>query len=307
MVTSRENLKGYFNTNDRPTESQFSELIDSLVHLDGDKATSVEVEAGTDDNKFVTPAGAKASVLKFAPVKKVNNIAPDSNGNVTINDVSGTASTITGAIAKTQVTGLVTDLNAKQATLVSGTNIKTINGNSVLGSGDLSIGFSRLIAIPSGSFTLANSSSVQTAFPSGCDEFTITADRTYLFRGKFLLSTGTTSHTTAIGWAVSGGLSVSSMEYVVRTFSSAVNTVVSTISSVQVSGIGSKVINVADTSATTTIEFEGVLRCKTSGGTLTPQLTFSAAPGGTNTMKVGSFIEFTEIGKWGIEGVGDVR
>lgn len=32
-----------------------------------------------------------------------------------------------------------TDLATKQATLVSATNIKTINGNSVLGSGDLAI------------------------------------------------------------------------------------------------------------------------------------------------------------------------
>lgn len=33
-----------------------------------------------------------------------------------------------------------TELNAKQNTLVSGTNIKTINGNSILGSGDIVIG-----------------------------------------------------------------------------------------------------------------------------------------------------------------------
>lgn len=33
-----------------------------------------------------------------------------------------------------------TELNAKQDTLVSGTNIKTINGNSILGSGDIVIG-----------------------------------------------------------------------------------------------------------------------------------------------------------------------
>ena len=33
----------------------------------------------------------------------------------------------------------VTQLNSKQDTLVSGTNIKTINGNSILGSGDLAI------------------------------------------------------------------------------------------------------------------------------------------------------------------------
>jgi hypothetical protein len=37
------------------------------------------------------------------------------------------------------ITGLETALNGKQATLVSSTNIKTINGNTLLGSGDLVI------------------------------------------------------------------------------------------------------------------------------------------------------------------------
>lgn len=45
---------------------------------------------------------------------------------------------ITGTLANQ--TDLQSALNAKQATLVSGTNIKTINGSSVLGSGDLVIG-----------------------------------------------------------------------------------------------------------------------------------------------------------------------
>ena len=37
-------------------------------------------------------------------------------------------------------TDLQTALNAKQATLVSGTNIKTVNGNSLVGSGNVTIG-----------------------------------------------------------------------------------------------------------------------------------------------------------------------
>lgn len=41
--------------------------------------------------------------------------------------------------AISDVTNLQTSLDAKQATLVSGTNIKTINGSSVLGSGDLTV------------------------------------------------------------------------------------------------------------------------------------------------------------------------
>lgn len=40
---------------------------------------------------------------------------------------------------QSDVTNLTTDLAAKQATLVSGTNIKTVNSTSLLGSGDISV------------------------------------------------------------------------------------------------------------------------------------------------------------------------
>jgi hypothetical protein len=43
------------------------------------------------------------------------------------------------ALSQSDITNLVSDLATKQATLVSGTNIKTINGSSILGSGDLVI------------------------------------------------------------------------------------------------------------------------------------------------------------------------
>lgn len=47
--------------------------------------------------------------------------------------------TNTHKINKTVVCNLQTDLNNKQNTLVSGTNIKTINGDTILGSGDLTV------------------------------------------------------------------------------------------------------------------------------------------------------------------------
>jgi hypothetical protein len=45
----------------------------------------------------------------------------------------------TGSQAQSTITNLISDLAAKQATLVSGTNIKTINGSTLLGSGDITI------------------------------------------------------------------------------------------------------------------------------------------------------------------------
>jgi len=58
-------------------------------------------------------------------------IAAASGGGATWGGITGTLSA---------QTDLQTALNAKQDTLVSGTNIKTVNGNSLVGSGDVSIG-----------------------------------------------------------------------------------------------------------------------------------------------------------------------
>lgn len=55
------------------------------------------------------------------------------------NTVSDGGPLAAGAPGIANVTGLQDALDAKQATLVSGNNIKTVNGVSVLGSGDLVI------------------------------------------------------------------------------------------------------------------------------------------------------------------------
>jgi hypothetical protein len=305
---NRTELKPYFETGKRPIQEEFENLIDSQLNILDDKASEAEAQNDQVDDKYLTPKTARQNVLAFAPVKKVNNIAPDSNGNISITNVSGTASTITGSIAKNQVTGLENDLNNKQDVLVSGTSIKTINGQPILGSGDVSIAGTapvNLIGILSSNFALSNSNIVQNSFPPACDEFTLTANKSYFFKGKYLIANGSTSHTTAISWLLTSGLNITSMEYVVKLFSSTLNGIATASSNVQVSGTASKVLNSASTAVTTTIEFEGVLRC-TTGGILTPQLTFSAAPGGTNQMKPGSFIELVEIGSNTVQTVGTV-
>jgi hypothetical protein len=50
-------LKTYFKKGDRPSEGQFADLIDSGLNAIEDKATQAEIEAGTNDEKFVTPLG----------------------------------------------------------------------------------------------------------------------------------------------------------------------------------------------------------------------------------------------------------
>ena len=92
-----------------------------------------------------------ASITTFPPVSGVNTAIAarrvkglEDAGFITADDLPEISeaewSGISGNIADQE--DLATALNAKQDTLVSGQNIKTINGQSVLGSGDLGSGLS---------------------------------------------------------------------------------------------------------------------------------------------------------------------
>ena len=68
----------------------------------------------------------------------VPNITPVSADRVLLSQTSTNGSIADSALSELPIsTATQSALNAKQATLVSTTNIKTINGASVLGSGDL--------------------------------------------------------------------------------------------------------------------------------------------------------------------------
>ena len=76
------------------------------------------------------------NLVSGVTIKTINENSVLGSGNLTIG-VSATWGGITGTLS-TQ-TDLQSALDAKQDDLISGTNIKTVNGNSLLGSGDISI------------------------------------------------------------------------------------------------------------------------------------------------------------------------
>lgn len=100
------------------------------------KENAIGVQAFTTDKKYnsislnVTEDFIFAA---FADAKKNNNlyIFPDGLSSDFVNTVS--------VPAKTGVMALTSDLDTKQDKLISGTNIKTINGESILGSGNITI------------------------------------------------------------------------------------------------------------------------------------------------------------------------
>jgi hypothetical protein len=117
-------------------------------------------------------------------------------GQQIINAASGGSpawGSITGTLSSQ--TDLQTALNAKQATLVSGTNIKTINGASVLGSGNLSINPRTLSSINGNNLIgLTNQISASVLIPAN----TLVTNNSIYVRNLLTKTTGSTASTARI-------------------------------------------------------------------------------------------------------------
>lgn len=108
----------------------------------GTKIATVTID-GTATDLYAPEGGSSVDPASAAPLMDGTAAAGTSTDyaradHVHPTDTSRAAASHTHAIA--DVTGLQTALDGKQPTLVSGTSIKTVNGESILGSGDLSVG-----------------------------------------------------------------------------------------------------------------------------------------------------------------------
>lgn len=147
-------------------------------------------------------------------------------------------------------------------------------------------------------FTLSAALGVQTAFPAAVDVVTLEANTSYAIKGRYFMTTGTTTtKTTGIAFLAGGGLTLQTggLALFVRGYNAVANTTVTATNATIITQLASVVVTPTATTAGVGIEFEGTIRIN-AGGTLTPQINFSANPGGTNLMKAGSFIEFIPIG-----------
>lgn len=104
----------------------------TTIHINS--AGQLEVIGGTGGGSGVSITGA-ASTIVSSNLTASRALISNSSGKVAVSSIT---STKLGYL--TDVTSNIqAQLNNKQATLVSGTNIKTINGTSILGSGNISI------------------------------------------------------------------------------------------------------------------------------------------------------------------------
>jgi len=152
-----------------------------------------------------------------------------------------------------------------------------------------------IISVLQSDFTLTAGTGVQTAFSSGQDVITLEGSTTYLFEGQFDLTTGTTAHTLAIAWLAGSGLTINLISYQTRGWSSVANTTATATNGTWITQLASTVITASSGTAGKHVFFKGIINVN-AGGTLTPQIKFSANPTGTNLMKAGSYFMFTPLG-----------
>jgi hypothetical protein len=125
-------------------DQKISQLA-TIVTVDNASDLFPIVDTSAAETKKITPSALKTALA-------LNNVDNTSDANKPVSTATQSA------------------LNAKQDTLVSGTNIKTVNGTSVLGSGNISI--SSAVAWGGVTGTLSNQTDLQTALDGKVDENT---------------------------------------------------------------------------------------------------------------------------------------
>ena len=134
------------NSADVPTNTQFNNLAGEVANK-ADK-TSVYTKAEADE-KFATNVGLNQTLSEYATNVELNHVKAELATKADTSSLNDYAlkSELTGLATKEELAdyqpigdyATTTQLNSKQDTLVSGQNIKTINGQSVIGEGNIDI------------------------------------------------------------------------------------------------------------------------------------------------------------------------
>lgn len=153
-----------------------------------------------------------------------------------------------------------------------------------------------LSLVTAANIALVNSvATAQNLFATGHSGITLQPNTSYYFEAQLFVDTGTTTHTTAFGFAVSG-TALARIQYSSALQSMTTGTISTTASSIlDVAVVTATVLNATSAAAMTLIYLQGQLTTGNGSVTLTPQITFSAGPTGTCQTRTGSFLLFWPV------------
>ena len=233
----------------------------------------------------------------------------DVTGIAAIVDITQSTSSSTGAVIISGGVGIAKDLfidgkiDIGTSALITAPSATALAISSQVPAGT---GVTPTIQVrcPSAALALTSGATAQNAF-STSSTISVQAATTYMFDGLYIIKTdGATSHTISMSFALTTATITNctwaTMSYPLgSTPTSAVRAQDGNFFTAVAGGL----VNATNATAFNIVKFEGIMRVN-AAGTVNPQITFSAAPGGTNTMEIGWYIRFYPIGSNVINGVG---
>ncbi len=190
-------------------------------------------------------------------------------------------------------------------------------GGAFIGTVSLITGHPRRAVVPSHQITTltadrsgSNNNSAQAIFDSAADTLTVASSTSYRWklRVSFDRAAGANPHTTSLLFGGTATFTNFDYDFISSTDDAAVgggppftlSAHVSSAAAVSLFGPTST----DDTDEKITIEAEGIMRVN-AGGTVIPQIQYSAAPGGAPSFKRGGFFECWPVGDNNVVAVGD--
>ena len=283
----------------------------------GNSGKSLVITQAAGGNIYIGDNSAKGAAADGTGILVSNGAITISGAMSVIADGvgSGTISS-DGSIGGVSISGFINpsigDASNAPIVLTSGTNLTTAVGGAIEYDGKVIYGSTgtgrgaiatQMISIATSVKALTNGTAAQSIFASTSDIISLAASTTYRFEAEYKITTGTTSRLISIGFATTGATAptmfFTTLATSLATGSSAVRTQDSNHFITPAGGNA-----VSSSSVTyTTISVRGVIITSTSC-TVNPQLTFSAAPGGTNQTEIGSYIILTPVGSNTVASVG---
>lgn len=157
-------------------------------------------------------------------------------------------------------------------------------------------------------YTGNDSSSAQKVFDSPTNgAMTYAASTTYMLEATYYItrSVGSNSHTLSTLFAIGGGGSLTSIAYTADTTSTAGNAL-GAVSRIYATAATATVVTGASTATNEniTVTLRGIIRTN-AAGTITPQIQYSAAPGGAPTVLANSYLRLIPLGTNSVASVGN--
>lgn len=270
-----------------PSDYQLLTYVDGLTGWENKSISQLPLVASINGS-----TGAITNVAKTNTVNTFSQLQTFSSG-ITSYGANFTRG-VTLFAGTTSTPPLLFQSGASLTTPTSGAvefNNLVFYGTSVAGRGLIPI---EHINIINSDYSLSSITTSQQVFPTA--NMGLNSNTAYLMEGEYALQTGTIAHTTSVLFDYFTIGSSPTGYFSAKTFAVASSgTITRSVDNVFFDNINGGVVSTSSGSARTVVSFRGIVFV-TDACSMVPKISFSVAPGGTNLVKVGSFIKLIPLG-----------